>query len=59
MKCNVGNTDRTLRVVAGAAIIIAGVYAHSWFGVIGLVPLVTAFVRFCPAYTILGINTDA
>ena len=57
MKCNVGKTDRALRAVVGFVIIAAGVFAHSWLGVVGVVPLATAFLRFCPAYTMLGIST--
>ena len=58
MKCNVGNTDRTLRLIVGCAIIGAGVFYHNWLGAIGFVPLLTATIRFCPAYTILGIRTN-
>lgn len=58
MKCNVGNTDRNLRIIAGIAIIAVGTFFHNWLGALGVVPLVTAFIRFCPAYTILGISTQ-
>lgn len=57
MKPNVGSLDRILRIAAGAAIIGAGVYFQSWWGAVGIVPLLTAFVRFCPAYTLLGMST--
>ena len=57
MKCNVGNTDRLLRIAAGLAIIAAGVFYQSWLGALGLIPLGTAAMRFCPAYTLLGIST--
>ena len=58
MKCNVGNTDRIFRAVAGLVIIGIGVYEHSWLSAIGLVAIATAAIRFCPAYTVLGISTD-
>ena len=58
MQCNVGKTDRILRVVAGVAIIGAGVVMHNWLGAIGIVPIATGLLRFCPAYPLLGINTD-
>lgn len=58
MKCNVGKTDRIIREVAGLAIIVAGIYFKSWWGAIGLVPLLTAIFRFCPAYVPFGINTS-
>ena len=58
MECNVGKTDRALRIVAGIVIIAVGVFEHSWLGVIGVVPLATAFLRFCTAYTMLGFSTN-
>ena len=57
MKVNVGNTDRLLRIIAGIIIIGVGAYYQSWWGVIGLVPLLTGLFRFCPLYTMLGTNT--
>jgi type IV secretory pathway TrbD component len=57
MKLNVGTIDRGVRIVAGLAAIALGVYYQSWWGAIGLVPLVTAFVRWCPAYNIFGISS--
>jgi len=56
MKTNIGNADRTIRVVAGLIIIGTGLYMSSWWGAIGVVPLVTAFLRWCPAYTLFGIS---
>ncbi len=50
MKCNVGGIDRQLRVVMGLAIIGAGFYFQSWWGAIGVVPLFTAAIGWCPAY---------
>ena len=50
MKPNVGQTDRTIRIVLGVVIIVAGVYFKSWWGVIGIVPILTAVIRWCPAY---------
>lgn len=58
MKCNVGSTDRLLRIVAGLGIAIGGVIFESYWGLIGVVFLATAVFRFCPLYTVLGINTD-
>ena len=57
MTANVGGIDRIIRVVAGLAIIGAGVMYQSWWGVIGIVPLATAILRWCPPYTLLGIST--
>jgi len=58
MKANVGGLDKILRIVAGLVLIglaIAGIGAPwTW---IGVVPLVTGLVNFCPAYAIFGIST--
>jgi len=58
MQCNVGKTDRIVRIIGGIAIIAAGIYLQSWWGVIGAVPLFTATFRWCPAYLPFGINTS-
>ena len=44
MKLNIGSVDRWARVVLGLVIGAAGFYFKSWFGLIGLVPLVTAMI---------------
>ena len=58
MQCNIGKTDRMIRMVAGVAIIAAGFFYQSWWGAIGLVPLLTGALRWCPPYQLLGISTD-
>lgn len=57
MKVNVGSLDRIIRIVLGLAIIGAGVYFKSWYGLIGIVPLVTASLRWCPLYLPFGLST--
>jgi hypothetical protein len=57
MKCNVGSTDRILRLVAGIGIAIGGVIFESYWGLIGVVLLATAVFRLCPIYMLFGINT--
>jgi hypothetical protein len=57
MKCNVGKTDKIFRIILGVIIILAGVYFQSWWGAVGLVPIVTGFIRWCPAYLPFGIST--
>lgn len=58
MKANVGNIDRAIRIVAGAALIAAAVFGviGSW-GWIGVIPLATGLFRFCPVYLPLGLST--
>lgn len=57
MKINIGSIDRILRILVGLAILGAGYYFKSWWGLVGLVPLLTALLGFCPLYTIFGIKT--
>ena len=57
MNLNVGSADRVIRIVVGVAICAAGWYYHSWWGLIGLVPIVTAAIGWCPAYLPLGLST--
>lgn len=58
MTANVGTIDRVLRVIAGLALIsLVFVGPQTPWGWIGLVPLITAFVGYCPAYTLLGLST--
>ena len=58
MKKNVGNADKVVRIVVGLGL-IAGVFVgpKTMWGLLGLVPLTTALLNFCPLYTILGVQT--
>ena len=55
MKPNIGTVDRALRILLG--LIAYGIVNHTWLGALGAVPLLTAFIRFCPLYCPLGIST--
>ena len=58
MPRNEGNLDRLLRVIVGLVLIaLAFVGPQTPWGWIGLVPLLTGIVGFCPAYSLLGIKT--
>jgi hypothetical protein len=58
MKINVGGTDRILRVVLGLALIgMAAFGVIGAWGWIGVVPLLTAAMGYCPLYTVLGFST--
>ena len=57
---NVGTADRIVRMLAGLGLLSLLVVLDGnarWFGLIGLVTLLTAGIRFCPLYTLLGIRT--
>jgi hypothetical protein len=60
MNRNIGALDRILRVIVGV-VLIAMVFVgpQTVWGWIGVIPLVTALVGFCPAYRLLGICTTA
>ncbi len=58
MKCNMGKKDRVIRVVVGLVIFLVGFMTHSWWGLIGFLPIATAAVGHCPAYCPLGIDTS-
>jgi len=57
MKANIGSLDRIIRIIVGLAVLGAGYYFKSWWGLIGFLPLLTAVIRFCPAYVPLGLST--
>ena len=58
MKTNVGGIDRILRIVIGALLVILAATGQvgAW-GWVGLLPLATGTLGWCPPYSLLGINT--
>ena len=58
MKQNVGSIDRAIRAIVGIGLIsLVFVGPQSVWGWIGIVPLATAIIGWCPPYALLGINT--
>ncbi|GIK21596.1 MAG: DUF2892 domain-containing protein [Ignavibacteriota bacterium] len=57
MKANIGKSDKVIRLVLGTVIILLGIYLKSWWGIIGVVPIITALLNFCPVWKLLGIST--
>ena len=58
MECNSGTVDRAARVIVGIALIaMAATGTIGAWGYIGVVPLLTGAIGFCPAYAIFGMNT--
>jgi hypothetical protein len=60
MQANVGGIDRALRIVVGLGLmsllfLLDG--ANRWWGLVGLVPLGTGLLRWCPLYLPFGIRT--
>ncbi len=58
MTRNVGAVDRILRIVIGLGLIsLVYVGPQTPWGWIGVIPLLSAIVGFCPAYSLIGMNT--
>lgn len=54
---NLGTLDRLVRTALGLALVIWGIAAENWFGALGVFPLGTALVGWCPLYAQLGLCT--
>jgi hypothetical protein len=57
MKCNVGGFDRIARIVLGLALIAFAFFGAQPWAYLGIIPLATGFIGFCPIYTIFGISS--
>lgn len=60
-KQNVGNIDRLIRAIVGALLIVVAFLGSTWVavaGLIGAVLLGTAYLRFCPAYTLFDFSSN-
>ena len=55
---NIGSADKIARLVVGALLIVLTLTGTiGLWGWIGVVPIATALMNWCPAYTLLGIKT--
>ncbi len=58
MTANMGTIDKWLRIVVGVALIALAIFGViGWWGYIGIIPLATAVINFCPVYRLIGIDT--
>ncbi len=60
MTQNIGIIDRVVRILAGIALLVWGFVLSepvNYWGAVGIVPLFTALVSWCPAYTLIGLST--
>lgn len=57
MTVNMGMIDRAARLVLGVVLIALALFNGMSWGWVGVVPLLTAIVGFCPLYTLIGLNT--
>lgn len=59
MKCNIGHTDRVLRMTIGVTLMgLAGYGITGPWAWIGFIPVITGIIGYSPAYDLLDINTD-
>lgn len=58
MTANENMHDRAIRMVLGVVIASIGIYANTFWAILGLIPFVTGIVGICPLYKVLGINTN-
>lgn len=57
LKANIGGIDKGVRVLASVAALGLGYYYQSYLGLLGLIPLVTISINWCPLYAPFGIST--
>lgn len=58
MRTNEGNVDRVLRVVVGAGVLsLAFIGPQTSWAYLGVIPLLTGLVGYCPVYALFGIST--
>jgi hypothetical protein len=57
LKKNVGYMDSLLRAIIGTLIVALGIYFNSYWGFIGLIPVISGAVSFCPVYRFMRIST--
>ncbi|MDO9181904.1 MAG: DUF2892 domain-containing protein [Bacteriovorax sp.] len=58
MRKNIGTTDRMLRIILGIFLLSLTVIGpRTLWGILGVIPLLTAYFSFCPLYSMIGINT--
>ncbi len=56
--CNVGGIDRILRIIIGLAVLgLLFIGPQTPWGWLGLIPLITGAFKFCPLYSLLGLNS--
>ena len=58
MKKNIGNIERMLRIVVGLVLIgLAATGTVGLWGWLGLLPMATGLIGWCPPYALMGWNT--
>jgi hypothetical protein len=58
MKKNMGQKDRVVRALIGVIMLLYGIVFQNLVGAVGLIPLVTAIIGYCPLYEIFGVTSN-
>jgi hypothetical protein len=58
MTKNMGQKDRAVRAIFGVLLLMYGLIFQNLIGAIGLIPLVTAIIGYCPLYSVLGVTSN-
>ena len=57
MKCNIGKTERLIRIAAGLLLAAAGIFSHGIWPILGVAVMVSAFIGWCPVRAALGLSS--
>jgi len=57
MKCNVGKTDKIIRIILLIASLILGYFISAWFYILSIILILTVIFSYCPLYLIFNVNT--
>ncbi|AOS83072.1 hypothetical protein BIU88_02270 [Chlorobaculum limnaeum] len=58
MKKNMGQKDRAVRAILGVVMLVYGIVFQNLVGIVGLIPLATAIIGYCPLYEVLGVTSN-
>lgn len=61
MEQNIGSVDKALRIIVGIGLLSLLFLLEGnarWWGLIGIGPILTVFLGWCPAYTVFGMRTN-
>jgi hypothetical protein len=60
MEMNIGTVDKAFRIIVGLALLSLLFLLEGnarWWGLIGIGPILTVLIGWCPAYSLIGVNT--
>jgi hypothetical protein len=57
MSANIGASDKKLRMIIGIALILCAAFFKMYWGLLGIIPIGTALLNWCPAYSLFRVST--